>query len=92
MALVSRYPQRDEVWLLTLDPTQGVEIQKPRPCLVISPDCDEFVIVSNRTAELDLQITAGITDANAIVLDEALRNLQASASILSFLLSASPRE
>jgi mRNA interferase MazF len=38
MALVSRYPQRDEVWLVTLDPTQGVEIQKTRPCLVISPD------------------------------------------------------
>lgn len=31
-------PQRDEVWLVTLDPTQGVEIQKTRPCLVISPD------------------------------------------------------
>jgi mRNA interferase MazF len=31
-------PQRDEVWLVTLDPTQGSEIQKTRPCLVISPD------------------------------------------------------
>jgi mRNA interferase MazF len=31
-------PQRDEVWLVALDPTQGVEIQKTRPCLVISPD------------------------------------------------------
>jgi mRNA interferase MazF len=30
--------QRDEVWLVTLDPTQGVEIPKTRPCLVISPD------------------------------------------------------
>jgi mRNA interferase MazF len=36
--MVSRSPQRDEVWLVTLDPTQGVEIQKTRPCLVISPD------------------------------------------------------
>ena len=36
--MVSRPPQRDEVWLVTLDPTQGVEIQKTRPCLVISPD------------------------------------------------------
>jgi len=33
-----RPPQRDEVWLVTLNPTQGVEIQKTRPCLVISPD------------------------------------------------------
>jgi mRNA interferase MazF len=31
-------PQRDEVWLVALDPTQGFEIQKTRPCLVISPD------------------------------------------------------
>jgi len=31
-------PRRDEVWLVSLDPTQGVEIQKTRPCLVISPD------------------------------------------------------
>jgi mRNA interferase MazF len=38
MEVVGRPPQRDEVWLVTLDPTQGVEIQKTRPCLVISPD------------------------------------------------------
>ena len=31
-------PKQDQVWLVTLDPTQGVEIQKTRPCLVISPD------------------------------------------------------
>jgi len=35
---VVRLPQRDEVWLVALDPTQGVEIQKTRPCLVVSPD------------------------------------------------------
>ena len=38
MAVVSGLPLRDEVWLVDLDPTQGVEIQKTRPCLVISPD------------------------------------------------------
>ena len=31
-------PLRDEVWLVALDPTQGTEMQKTRPCLVISPD------------------------------------------------------
>jgi mRNA interferase MazF len=36
--VVSGLPLRDEVWLVDLDPTQGVEIQKTRPCLVISPD------------------------------------------------------
>ncbi len=36
--MVSPVPRRDEVWLVSLDPTQGAEIQKTRPCLVISPD------------------------------------------------------
>jgi len=31
-------PRLDEVWLVSLDPTQGAEIQKTRPCLVVSPD------------------------------------------------------
>ncbi len=31
-------PRQDQVWLVTLDLTHGVEIQKTRPCLVVSPD------------------------------------------------------
>lgn len=31
-------PRRDEVWLVSPDPTVGSEIQKSRPCLVVSPD------------------------------------------------------
>lgn len=31
-------PARDEVWLVNLDPTQGSEIRKTRPCVVVSPD------------------------------------------------------
>jgi mRNA interferase MazF len=30
--------KRGEVWLAALDPTVGSEIQKTRPCVVISPD------------------------------------------------------
>ena len=30
--------KRFEVFLVNLDPTIGVEIQKKRPCLIISPD------------------------------------------------------
>ncbi len=30
--------QRFDVWLVQLDPTQGSEIKKTRPCVVISPD------------------------------------------------------
>ena len=32
------HPRLDEVWLISLDPTQGSEIQKTRPCLVVSPN------------------------------------------------------
>lgn len=39
MALVSTKPiRRGEVYLVDLDPTRGSEIQKTRPCVVISPD------------------------------------------------------
>lgn len=31
-------PARFEVYLVELDPTRGSEIQKTRPCLVVSPD------------------------------------------------------
>jgi len=30
--------KRGDVWLAALDPTIGSEIQKTRPCLVVSPD------------------------------------------------------
>ena len=30
--------KRFEVWLIELDPAKGSEIQKTRPCLVVSPD------------------------------------------------------
>jgi mRNA interferase MazF len=30
--------ERFQVWLVNLDPTQGSEISKTRPCLVISPN------------------------------------------------------
>jgi mRNA interferase MazF len=29
--------KRFDVWLVNLDPTLGSEIQKTRPCLVVSP-------------------------------------------------------
>jgi mRNA interferase MazF len=30
-------PRRDEIWLVSLDPTEGSKIRKTRPCLVVSP-------------------------------------------------------
>jgi len=34
VAAVARF----DIWLVSLDPTQGSEIRKTRPCLVVSPD------------------------------------------------------
>lgn len=31
-------PSRGEVYLVSLDPTQGREIKKTRPCVIVSPD------------------------------------------------------
>lgn len=36
--MVEDAPQRGDVYLISLDPTQGREIQKTRPCVVVSPD------------------------------------------------------
>jgi mRNA interferase MazF len=36
--VVTSTPVRGEIWLTNLDPTIGREIQKTRPCLIISPD------------------------------------------------------
>lgn len=32
------HPQLDDIWLISLDPIQGSEIQKTRPCLIVSPN------------------------------------------------------
>ena len=32
------YPKQGEVWWVNLDPTIGKEINKKRPCLIVSPD------------------------------------------------------
>jgi mRNA interferase MazF len=32
-----RPPRRADIWLAALDPTLGSEIQKTRPCVVVSP-------------------------------------------------------
>lgn len=47
--------KRGEIWLVNLDPTVGSEIQKSRPCVVISPaelnDTLRTVIVAPMTSK-----------------------------------------
>jgi mRNA interferase MazF len=39
-------PARGDVWLINLDPTVGSEIQKTRPCVVVSPpEINEYLSV-----------------------------------------------
>ena len=35
---MTAFPKRFEVHLVELDPTEGSEIRKTRPCLIVSPD------------------------------------------------------
>jgi len=58
--------ERGEVWLVALDPTAGSEIQKTRPCVVVSPpELNEYlrtVIVApmttgSRPAPFRVQLT-----------------------------------
>lgn len=36
--MVTQIVHRFDIWLVQLDPTQGSEIKKTRPCIVISPN------------------------------------------------------
>lgn len=36
--MVAAPPSRGDVFLVSLDPTKGREIQKARPCVIVSPD------------------------------------------------------
>ena len=36
--MVKQSIHRFEIWLVQLDPTQGSEIRKTRPCVILSPD------------------------------------------------------
>lgn len=36
--VAAKLVRRGEVFLINLDPTRGAEIQKTRPCVVVSPD------------------------------------------------------
>ena len=59
-------PRRDEVWLVALDPAQGYEIQKTRPCLVVSPDeanayLRTVIVAPMTTVERSYPTRVGIT-------------------------------
>ena len=63
---MSSSPRLDQVWLVALDPTSGAEIQKARPCLIISPNemnlhLRTVIIAPMTTAERPYPTRAGVT-------------------------------
>ncbi|MBY0354554.1 MAG: type II toxin-antitoxin system PemK/MazF family toxin [Rickettsiales bacterium] len=60
-------PRRGEIWWVSLDPTQGAEIQKTRPCLVLSNDTlnhlrhTVVVVPLSSAAQAHPPITIGVT-------------------------------
>jgi mRNA interferase MazF len=60
-------PQRGEIWWVSLDPTQGSEIKKTRPCLVLTSNTlnrlrhTVVVIPLSTAARTHPPITVGVT-------------------------------
>ena len=52
----NNFPKRGEVYWVRLDPTDGKEIKKTRPCLIISSDIanqSELIIVAPITSNIE---------------------------------------
>lgn len=75
---------RFEVWLIQLDPTQGSEIRKTRPCVIISPDemmALRTAIVAPMTSKgfhFPTRITCKFSGKNGLILLDQLRAVDKS--------------
>jgi mRNA interferase MazF len=77
-----RTPQRGEIWLAALDPTLGSEIQKTRPCVVVSPpEMNEYlrtVVVAPMTTgsrPAPFRIAVAFQRKSGLILLDQLRTL-----------------
>ena len=70
---------RFEVWWVNLEPTEGSEIQKTRPCVIISPDelsALKTVIVAPMTSqgfEFPSRISCEFAEKQALILLNQMR-------------------
>jgi mRNA interferase MazF len=76
---------RAEIYLVTLDPTIGSEIQKTRPCLVVSPDemnhSIRTVIVAPMTTRgrrYPTRVACKLAGVEGLVVLDQLRTVDAS--------------
>lgn len=74
---------RGEVWLVALDPARGSEIQKTRPCLILSPpeihDHLRIVMAAPMTTgsrPAGFRVPVSFQDKEGLVLLDQLRTLE----------------
>lgn len=74
--------KRGEIWIARLDPTEGRELQKTRPCLIVSPaeihDYLDIVIVVPMTTQshpAPYRVEAKIKDKSGRFLLEQIRSI-----------------
>ncbi len=81
---MSESVKRFDIWLVDLDPTKGREINKTRPCVVISPD--EFSVLSTvlmapmttKGFDLPCRITCKFQGKNGLILLDQIRAVDKS--------------
>jgi mRNA interferase MazF len=74
--------KRGDIWLCALDPTVGREIQKTRPCLVVSPDelnaaSSTFAVTPLTSGSRPTRFRVGIRfqDIDGLILPDQIRTL-----------------
>ena len=75
-------PRRGDVYLVSLSPTRGSEIQKTRPCVVVSPDdlnahLSTFIVAPMTTGghPYPFRIACGFRDRIGFVVVDQLRTV-----------------
>lgn len=83
-----RVPRQGDVWLFALDPTRGAEIQKTRPCVIVSPDTlnaglRTVLIVPMTTGGFDapFRIRVRFDKRDALLLPDQMRAVDKSRAI-----------
>lgn len=81
-------PRQGEVWLFALDPTRGAEIQKTRPCLIVSPDAMNLglktvLVVPMTTGGFDapFRLRLGFAGKDGLLLPDQMRAVDRSRAI-----------
>lgn len=74
--------KRGEVWLVALDPTVGSEVQKTRPCLIISPDelnraLGTFIIVplTSGSRPIRFRVPSNVGGKDGLFLPDQIRTV-----------------